>query len=270
MLIWDFPTERSCHKAVFGKESYKDYLTLQKTWNSPATLKNFISRVSKLEQFPGIVQELLSASNLVWQTLGHAELVRPVQSLSDLAATFHLPYRWKDPGVTFNYCSTKDEHFFGRGSLLLGDPESMTPVLLTVTPRYKQSTQEIKTHLAQAKKELQEYFKGLKILGDKEFGVDELIEFIITELGGFAVVAPYGNSAEQVQLSDEDRTTRKLVETMIARLVQQYDIEHPKCLGTPNVEAFIEQIHLCDLLVTYFNFKSGIKGGLHSINHLRR
>lgn len=269
MLIWDFPTERSCHKAIFGKESYKDYLTLQKTWSSPATLKNFISQISKLEQFPCIAQELLTACNMAWQTLGYTKLVRPVQTLADLAATFHSPHRWKDPSVTFNYCSTKDEHFFGRGALVLGDPESMTPVLLTVTPRYKQSTQEIKTHLAQAKQELQNYFKGLEIFGDKEFGVDELIEFILTELEGFAVVAPYGNSSEQVQLSDEDKATRKLVETMIARLVQQYDIERPKCLGTPNVEAFIEQIHLCDLMVTYFNFKNGTKVGLHSIKHLR-
>ena len=146
----------------------------------------------------------------------------------------------------------------------------MTPVLLTVTPRYKQSTQEIKIHLTQTKTELSEYFKGLEIHGDKEFDVDKLFEFIITELDCFAVVAPYGNSADQLQLSNDDKATRKLVETMIARLVQQYDIEHPKCLGTENVEAFIEQTHLCDLLITLFNFKSGNRTGLHSIKHLRK
>ena len=270
MLVWDFPTESSCHKAIFGKQSYKDCLALEKTWKSSATLKNFISQVAQLENFPRVVQEILTASNSAWQTLGHPELVRSIQTLSDLAATFHLPHRWKDPGITLNYCSTKDEHFFGRGSLILGDPESMTPVLLTVTPRYKQSTQEIIAHLTQTKKELSEYFKGLEIHGDKEFDVDKLIEFIITGLKSFAVIALYGNSADQIQLSDDDKVTRKLVETMIARLVQQYDIEHPKCLGTENVEAFIEQTHLCDLLITLFNYKSGSRTGLHSIKHLRK
>ena len=95
------------------------------------------------------------------------------------------------------------------------------------------------------------------------------MEAIKSILGGNPVVSSYGNKKNKIVLTEEQKNHRKVIERVIARLVEYFDVEKPRCYGGERVAATLQEIGLCDLLIVYFNWKNGNKDKLHSIIPLR-
>ena len=268
-LIQDFYTVKKCHVKIFEEGGLQELMDLVSSWKCPGTLENFIEKVKKLDNFKEIEKAILDAAVSAVQKARKSVVKKNFQILEDLNGAFHKPHRWKDPGATFNYCSSKHFYFFGRGALIIAGLTSRIPLLMWLTPRYKLSETEIIKFFKEFSKNYKGLLDGLDVHGDGEFGTEKIIEAIKSTLGGNPVVSSYGNTKNKIVLTKEQKNHRKVIERVIARLVEFFDVENPRCYGDERVAAALQEIGLCDLLIAYFNWKTGNKDKLHSIIPLR-
>ena len=107
------------------------------------------------------------------------------------------------------------------------------------------------------------------MLGDSEFGFPSIRGAIKDLFQGTPVFPNYGASGEQVEISEADRTLRKMVERVIGRLVTTWHLETPRHLGAEYAAFHLQVSVFCDLLQVAFNLQLGNGVHPHALKPIR-
>ena len=267
--IWDVVSWNKCWKMLFEKKPQKDNFTFLFHYKSSQSLRKFEIDLRKQSHWPSIEKLLVDAAAQTLKELGVKAKVRRFKFLTDLNATFYLPHRWKDDGISLHHCSSKNIYQYGRGGLIAIIQSLEIPLCISLTPKYKQSKREILIFFQKLFFKFSCFFGDIKILGDSEFGFLGLKNLITTLFNGTPIFPNYGASNEKIKISTEDKNTRKMVERVIARLVVNWDLETPQHLGIEYAEFHLQLAVLCDLLQVTFNFKLGNYGHPHALESFK-
>ena len=267
--LWDIPSVDKCHDLVFGKEDRKAVMGLVQGWKSAQTYRKFTAWTVQLPTFPTIEHAVVAEVGRVLALLDVKPKIKSLQTLADLCPVFQVPHRLKDPGISLAHCSSKDRTFFGRGGLVAVLKKLEVPLLVKLTAKYKQSEDSILSFLKALHQAFGDLLKDAKVLGDGEFGTQAIREAIEQILHAIALVESYGNTQPQFKLSKADKTIRLIVERTIARLNENFQIEHPRTLGPDAVAFHTHLCWLCDLLLLTFNVLTGNTTRPHSIRAIR-
>ena len=103
--------------------------------------------------------------------------------------------------ISLYYCAAKHRYEFGRGGLLAILPELELPVRVALTPKYKQSESSILTYLERLKRSYGAHLRGVKVLGDTEFGLASIRQVIQERFRGTSQFPNYGRSLEREEIS---------------------------------------------------------------------
>lgn len=267
--LWDIPSVDMNHRVIFGEKNHQQVMVLEKGWKTAQTYRNFITFVKQLSNFATIEQAILTEARRVLGLLGSVRKGLPLRHIEDLCQVFHSPHRFKDPGITLNYCSSKNQTFMGRGGLIAAAASLELPLLLQTTTRYKQSEKQIVSFLTDLRDNLRLLLKDLEVYGDAEFGTQTIKQAIVDILQAIAHVDNYGNSSVKSTLTADQKRIRKTVERVIARLETNFQIEHPRFLGPKFVAIHTQLCYLCDLFLVSFNVFSDNQAHPHSLKRIR-
>ncbi len=141
--------------------------------------------------------------------------------------------------------------------------------MVALTPKYKQSEASILDFFTRLKPRYGGLLRGVKVLGDSEFGLPTIRRAIEKLFPGTAVFPNYGASREPEAISEADRTQRKMVERVIGRLVTTWHMETPRHLGAEYANFHLQVSVFCDLLQIVFNLKIGNGAHPHALKPIR-
>jgi len=122
---------------------------------------------------------------------------------------------------------------------------------------------------AQLKQRYGGLLRGVKVLGDSEFGLPSIRLAIRDLFEGIPVFPNYGGSGEQVEISKADRTLRKMIERVIGRLTTTWHMETPRHLGAEYADFHLQVSVFCDLLQVAFNLQIGNGAHPHALKPIR-
>lgn len=142
------------------------------------------------------------------------------------------------------------------------------PLLVGLTPKYKQSESQILTFLKTLKTDLNTKLKGVKVLADSEFGTQKIRQYLTSHLQVNNQIENYGNSSHRIIPSPQDTQTRKAVERVIGRLTTNFQLEHPMVRGPSLVAVYLQLAVLSDLLLVCYNQILGKTKHFHSYSTL--
>ncbi len=267
--LWDAPSVEKNHQLIFGQKKRMDFMGLEKGWKTAQTYRLFLEYVKQLKNYSEIEKTLITEVSRVLNLLAILPPKQQISSIDDLCSVFHQPPRLKDMGITLNYCSAKDQTFIGRGGLICGTTSLEIPLFLRVTSRYKLNEKGIITFLKELYSHFGELLKNSEIYGDAEFGTKAIKEVIEVILSAITLFERYGNSSDKSVLTPKQKTTRKTIERIIARLATYFQIEHPRFLGDELVPIHTQLYSLCDLLLVSYNIITGNTAHPHAIKHIR-
>ena len=242
---------------------------LEKGWKTAQTYRLFLEYVKQLKNYSEIEKALVAEVSRVLNLMVIFPQKQEILSIEDLCRVFHQPHRLKDPGITLNYCSAKDQTFIGRGGLICGTPSLEIPLFLRITSKYKLNEKGIISFLKELRSYLGQLLKEVEVYGDAEFGTLAIKKAIEDFLSAIAIVDSYGNSSDKSVLTPEQKTTRKTIERIIARLTNYFQIEHPRFLGPELVPIHTQLCSLCDLLLVSYNIITGNTAHPHAIKNIR-
>lgn len=267
--IWDFPSWNKCWTILFGKEAEKINLKLSYHYKSSGPLrdiqkflKNHIDgqiAEKKLIELAVNTLEILKFQKKSWNP----------KTLKDLNGFWYIPHRWRDPGISLGHCSSKDLEQYGRGGIIAVIEDLELPISVELTPKYKQSKSEILKFFQNLFFRFSISFNSIKVLGDSEFGFDSLRDLIRNFFMGTPIFPNYGNSSEKIKITKEEKTTRKMVERVIGRLVKNWNLEHPDFVGEDYADFHLQVAVFCDLLQVDFNLSKGNLGHPHALVTIR-
>ena len=143
------------------------------------------------------------------------------------------------------------------------------PIAIDLTPKYKQGSESVLNFLDNLAKHYKDKLKGIYVLGDHEFGLEEVTTKIQATFAGIPVIPCYGNSKNFYQPSETDKNTRKTVERVIGRLELNWHLEHPRLLGEQYACFHLKMAAFCDLIQVYFNLLNGNHSHPHSFKTIR-
>lgn len=267
--LWDIPSVKKNHRLIFGQKKRMDVMGLEKGWKSVQTYHLFLEYVKQLKNYTEIEKKLLVEVSRVLNLLTILPPKQKIISIDDLCRVFHQPPRLKDRGITLNYCSAKNQSFIGRGGLICGTTSLELPLFLRVSSKYKLNEKGIIVFLKELHSHFGELLKNSEIYGDAEFGTKAIKEVIEVIFSAISFVESYGNSSEKSVLTPNQKTTRKTIERIIARLATYFQIEHPRFLGPDLVPIHTQLCSLCDLLLVSYNIITGNTAHPHAIKHIR-
>jgi len=190
-------------------------------------------------------------------------------TLDELNGCWHTPHRWRDPGISLYYCAAKHRYEFGRGGLLAILPGLELPIMMELTPKYKQSERSILNFFERLKRRYGNRLRGVRVIGDSEFGLPSIRQVIQEVFQGTAIFPSYGRSGESIEITRADRTRRKMVERVIGRLHTTWHLETPRHLGAEYVGFHLQWCVLCDLFQVVFTLHLGNGAHPHAIKPLR-
>ena len=266
---WDLQTWSRFWSTINSKEAIKIKFYLPVTYKSVQAFRNLKVELARYGQPESIEKKLVVAAVLALQKTVQAPLDHRIQTLSDLNGFFHEPHRWRDFGISQYYCSNKNEYDYGRGGLVVVLESLELPIFIDLTPKYKQGTDSILNFLDNLAKRYKDQLKGIRVLGDHEFGIEEIIAKIRAAFAGVPLIPCYGNSKNVSRPSETDKNTRKMVERVIGRLESNWHLEHPRLLGEHYARFHLKMAAFCDLIQVYFNLLSGDHSHPHSFKAIR-
>ena len=156
----------------------------------------------------------------------------------------------------------------GRGGLIAITADLEIPLLVGLTPKYKQSESQILTFLKTLKTDLNIKLKGIKVLADSEFGTQKIRQYLTDHLQTTSQIDNYGNSTQRFISSPQDNQKRKAVERVIGRLTTNFQLERPMVRGSSLVAVHLQLAVLSDLLLVCYNQIIGKTKHFHSYSAL--
>ena len=267
--LWDIPSAAMNQQFIFGKASRKEIMALEKGWTSVATYRNFLKSLKQLSNLPEVQSTIVTEVLRVLHLLGVPLKNQEFNQIEDLCKVFHKPHRLKDPGISFNYCAAKDQHFMGRGGLLAIFPALEVPFFVQTTPRYKQNEPGILSFLINLNHHHKTLVQATEVYADSEFGTNRIKNHLKENLRTTPFIDTYGRGTTNEPLTPEQRNIRRTIERVIGRLDTQFSLEHPPFLGSEFIAIHTQLSILCDLLLTSFNIFSGNQAHPHSLRSIR-
>ncbi|MFQ5821769.1 MAG: hypothetical protein ACE5I5_17420, partial [Candidatus Heimdallarchaeota archaeon] len=263
--IWDLPSWRRCWKVLYGSKTKARSIQLPYSYKTSFSLKSIETLLAKRPDRAELERLLVTAAR---QALLHLQL-KPAtwapKTLAELNGCWHTPHRWRDPGISLYYCAAKHSYEFGRGGLLAILPGLELPLMVELTPKYKQSEISILNFFGRLKRRYGRRLQGVKVLGDSEFGLHSIRQAIQELYQGAAVFPNYGTRRGPGEISKADRTLRKMVDRVIGRLDTTWHMEAPRHLGAEFAGFHLRVCVLCDLLQVVFNLHLGNGAHPHPI-----
>ena len=267
--IWDLPTWNRCWKVVYGAKAKAQAIRLPYPYKSSASLKSIEGLLASRPDRAELERLLVTAAGQALTQLKLKPATWAPTTLAELNGCWHTPHRWRDLGISLYYCAAKHKYEFGRGGLLAILPSLELPIMVTLTPKYKQSEASILDFFARLKWCWGCLLRGVKVLGDSEFGLPSIRWAIGEFFQGTSVFPNYGTNTEQGELSKAERTLRKMVDRVIGRLVTTWHLETPGHLGAEYAAFHLQVCVFCDLLQVAFNLHLGNGVHPHAVEPLR-
>lgn len=267
--LWDIPSEAMNHRLIFSQAHRKSILRLEKGWTVVNTYRNFLPTISRLPNRIQIQLALVTEIERILKELNIIPSQKRLESLDDLRTVFYKSHRSKDSGISLAHCAAKKHDFFGRGGLITISPFLELPLLIGLTPKYKQSELQIIDFLKTLAKYLKSELQEIKVISDSEFGTANIKSELKAQFQAKPCIDNYGNSKERYNYTASQRIKLKTVERVIGRLTTQFQLERPKVYGNKNVAIHLQLAGLSDLLIVCYNLMNGNKGHPHSHSLLR-
>lgn len=263
--IWDLQTWPRCWKVLTGKKAINHGISLPHYYKSFASFKSIDNEVYRKFKAQNIEKKIIAKVKTAFNSIGITPLIADIKTIKDLNGTWHLPHRWRDPDISHYHCTSKHEYGYGRGGILVVIPDLELPLLIKLTPKYKQSNESICKLIDSLHKQFGSYFQGSKLIADSEFGVSNLIQYFKKKLDVKLSIPLYGSSKNKPDIPQEDINTRKVVERVIGRLDNNWKLEHPRHLGSEYAAFHLQITRFCDILQVIFNQKIGNKAHPHAV-----
>lgn len=263
--LWDIQSWNECWDILFGKKAIKHQISLPYFYKSVPPLKGIQNYLESLPNYQKIEQSLINKTAQVLVDLKLKDSSWHPKTFRDLNNCWHKSHRWKDAGISLFHCAAKNSQGFGRGGLIAIIKDLELPIFIDLTPKYKQSRDVIITFFQHLFFKFSIFFENVKILADSEFGFSNLRRIFEVIYNGNSAIPNYGNSSEKINLSEDDKNDRKMVERVIARLVNNWYLETPTHLGATYAQFHLQMAILCDLLQVCLNLQFGNYGHPHSL-----
>ena len=267
--VWDLPSWERCWTGLYGGKTKSRALRVPYAYKTSLSLQSIEPLLAQRPDRAELERLLVQAAT---RALVQLQLKPPTwtpTTLVELNGCWHIPHRWRDPGISLYYCAAKHRYEFGRGGLLAILPELELPLRVELTPKYKQSKVSILKYFDRLQRGYGPRLRGVKVLGDSEFGLPAVRQLIQKRFQGTGVFPNYGASTEQVEITKVDRTRRKMVERVIGRLSTTWQIETPRHLGADYANFHLQVGVLCDQLQVVFNRHLGNGAHPHAIKAIR-
>lgn len=267
--IWDLGTWNRCWKALYGGKANAQAIQLPYSYKSAISLQSIEALLASRSDRVEIERLLVTATVEALVKLNFKPATWTPKTLADLNGCWHTPHRWRDPGISLYYIASKHKYEFGRGGLLAILPSLELPILVGLTSKYKQSETSILAFFTRLQQRYGEFLRGVRVIGDSEFGLPAIRKTIEKLFQGTAVFPNYGRSGEQEEISKADRTLRKMVERVIGRLATTWHLEAPRHLGAEYAAFHLQVSVFCDLLQVAFNLQIGNGRHPHALKPIR-
>ena len=134
---------------------------------------------------------------------------------------------------------------------------------------YPTDVRDLENFLEKFHNKFKEKFKSSTILADSEYGSNKILDFIEKKINWIGRISSYGNSSDGIKLTKQERDDRKTVERVIARLVNNWNLERPSHVGEAFVNFHLQIAVLYDLLQVSFNIRIGNKNHPHAMKEIR-
>ena len=267
--VWDLASWNRCWKVLYGAKAKAQAIRLPHTYKSSVSLRNIEGFLASRPDRAELERLLVTAAGkALIQLKLKAETWAPT-TLEELSGCWHTPHRWRDPGISLYYCAAKHRYEFGRGGLLAILPDLELPIMVELTPKYKQSEISILDFFKRLKRRYGGRLRGVKVIGDSEFGLPSIRRAIGELFQGAAVFPNYGASGEAGEISEADRTLRKMVDRVIGRLETTWELETPRHVGAEYGEFHLQLCVFCDLMQVAFNLQLGNGAHPHALKTIR-
>lgn len=267
--VWDLPSWGRGWNVLYGGKAKAQSIRLPYAYKAALSLKSIEPLLAKRPDRAELERLLVRAAVKALTRLKLKPATWSPKTLNELNGCWHTPHRWRDPGISLYYCAAKHRYEFGRGGLLAILPGLELPIMVELTPKYKQSEASILNFFAQLKRRYGRRLRGVRVLGDSEFGLHSIRQAVQELFQGTAIFPNYGRSGEPGEISKADRTLRKMVDRVIGRLDTTWHMETPRHLGTEYAGFHLQLCVLCDLLQVVFNLHLGNGAHPHAINPIR-
>jgi hypothetical protein len=267
--IWDLPSWEHCWKVLYRGPAKEQALRVLSAYKSALSLKSIEPLLAQRPDRVELERLLVQAARQALAQLQLKPTTWQPTTLRELNGCWHTPHRWRDPGSSLYYCAAKHRYEFGRGGLLAILPELELPLRVALTPKYKQSEESILKYFTQLQRSYGAHLRGVKVLGDSEFGLVSIRQAIQEQFQGTTRFPNYGRSKEVVEISKTERGQRKMIERVIGRLNETWRIETPRHLGADYARFHLQVGVLCDQLQVVFNRQLGNKTHPHALKAIR-
>lgn len=263
-FLWDIPSDATNHHLIFAKPNRKTVIRLEKGWKCVDTYRNFLKTVRCLPNRAQIEFALLTETTRILNKLQLVKSINQFQTLNDLRGVFYDPHRFYDRGISLHYCAAKDQHFFGRGGLLVSSPELELPLMVGLTPKYKQSDPQILDFLNKLARSFKTELNYVNVIGDSEFGTQLIKQTLHQYFQATTHIDNYGNSSNRYQYSPTQKQDLKTNERIIGRLTTQHQLERPIVYGESSVSIHLQLAMISDLFIVCYNLMNGNRKHPHS------
>ncbi len=267
--VWDIPSWGRCWTVLYRGKTKTRALRVPYAYKTSHSLQSIEALLAQRPDRAELERLLVQAAT---RALVQLQLKPPTwapTTLVELNGCWHTPHRWRDPGISLYYCAAKHRYEFGRGGLLAILPELELPIRVELTPKYKQSEDSILKYFDRLYRGYGPRLRGVKVLGDSEFGLASIRQVIQERFQGTPRFPNYGRSLEREEISKEDRARRKMVERVIGRLATTWQLETPRHLGAAYANFHLQMGVLCDQLQVVFNRHLGNGAHPHAIKAIR-
>jgi len=267
--VWDLGTWNRCWKTLYGTKAKAQAIQLPYSYKSANSLQSIEALLAARPDRVEIERRLVTAAVDALIQLNFKAATWTPTTLMDLNGCWHTPHRWRDPGSSLYYIASKHKYEFGRGGLLAILPSLELPILVGLTSKYKQSEASILAFLTRLQQRYGEFLQGVTVIGDSEFGLPTIRRAIEKRFQGTPVFPNYGRRGGAGEISQADRTLRKMVERVIGRLATTWHLETPRHLGAEYAAFHLQVSVFCDLLQVAFNLRIGNGRHPHALNPIR-
>lgn len=103
------------------------------------------------------------------------------------------------------------------------------------------------------------------MVADSEFGTKKCLQSFEKLTDGSVIIPKYGNSKGHKETSKLFKFARVLIERVIGRQENNWQLEKPRHLGSNFCNFHIQLCIICDQFQVYFNLKNGNRNHPHAL-----